>query len=309
MDSIDKRHWYRSYSTHKTVQTKAGVIMAYSQLCKTRISMFAALSAFTGSVLATSALSAEIFVVMAGVFILACGAGALNQYQERDSDALMRRTAFRPVPIGAVESSHAVYIAFFLIVAGITIIALSGSWTISGLGMFALVWYNLIYTYLKQRTAFAAVPGAIVGAIPPAMGWVAGGGSLIDFALLPVCFFFFMWQIPHFWFLLCSHEEDYKKSDPPAFVKIFNRDQCGRIVVIWTAAAAVSLFLIPLFGIMLSDIEVCLLGIASVRLIWCGLHNMQKSNETGTYYTMFKAMNVYMLFVMAVINIGRSFNL
>jgi hypothetical protein len=74
-------------------------------------------------------------------------------------------------------------------------------------------------------------------------------------------------------------------------------------------ATAVSLFLIPLFGIMLSDIAMFLLVIASVWIIWCGSYHVHKSNETGAHYTAFKKMNMYMLFVMAVLNIARLFNL
>lgn len=307
MNSTDKMYGYRSYSSHNTFVKKGDVLKAFTQLCKLRISAFAALAALTGSILVSAELTSVMLVPMAGVFILACGVSALNQYQERDIDALMKRTGSRPIPTDMVEKSHALYIAVSLIVTGVFIMLLSGGWMVAGLGLFALVWYNLVYTNLKQVTAFAAVPGAIVGAIPPAIGWVAGGGSLHDYALMPICFFFFMWQVPHFWFLLFSHEEDYKTSELPALVKIFNREQFGRIAIIWTMATAVSLFLIPLFGIMLSDIAMLLLVLASVWLIWCGLRHLQKRNETYAHYTAFKAMNMYMLIVMAILNIGRLY--
>jgi len=307
MNSTDKLYGYRSYSSHNSVQKKEDVLKAYMQLCKLRISAFASLSALTGSILVSAEVTSVVLVTMAGVFILACGAGALNQYQERNIDALMKRTGSRPIPAGMIKESHALYIAVSLIVTGEFIILVSGGWMVAGLGLFALVWYNLVYTNLKQVTAFAAVPGAIVGAIPPAIGWVAGGGSLHDYALLPICFFFFMWQVPHFWFLLFSHEEDYKTSELPALVKIFNREQFGRIAIIWTMATAVSLFLIPLFGIMLSDIAMLLLVFASVWLIWCGSSPVHRKNEDDACYTAFKRMNMYMLFVMAVLNIGRLY--
>jgi len=309
MDSTDKIYGYRTYGTHKTAKQKADVLSAYIQLCKTRISAFTALSALTGSILVSAELTSMILVAMTGVFILSCGASALNQYQERNIDALMKRTGSRPIPVGMVEESHALYIAVSLIVTGEFIILLSGGCMVAGLGLFALVWYNLVYTNLKQVTAFAAIPGAIVGAIPPAMGWVAAGGSLNDYALLPLCFFFFMWQVPHFWFLLFSHKEDYKRSHLPTLIKIFNKDQFGRVAIIWTVATAVSLFLIPLFGIIISNIAILMLGIASVWLIWCGSRHLQKTNDEVAYHTAFRSMNIYMLIVMAVLNIERLFNL
>ncbi len=309
MNSTDKMYGYRSYNSHNAVETKRDVLKAYSHLCKLRISAFAALSALTGSILVSAELTSVMFVTMAGVFILSCGAGALNQYQERDIDALMKRTGSRPIPAGMIEQSHALYIAVSLIFTGVFIMLLSGGWIVAGLGLFALVWYNLVYTNLKQVTAFAAVPGAIVGAIPPAIGWVAAGGSLNDYALLPICFFFFMWQVPHFWFLLFSHEEDYKRSDLPALVKIFNRDQFGRIVIMWTLATVVSLLLVPLYGIALSVTSVLMLCLASVWLMWHSSHILLQTDKAPAYSSVFKSMNGYMLLVMIILHIERLFKL
>ncbi len=309
MDSIDKIYGYRSYDTHKALKQKADVLKVYSQLCKVRISTFAALSALTGGIMVSGDITSAMLITMAGVFFLACGAGSLNQYQEKDIDAMMTRTQSRPIPAGDIQAPHAIHVTAVLCIAGFSTLAVMENVLLMGLGLFALVWYNLVYTNLKQVTAFAAVPGAIIGAIPPAMGWVAGGGSLYDHALLPICLFFFMWQVPHFWFLLFSHEEDYKKSDLPALVKIFNKDQFGRVAIIWTMATAVALFLIPLFGIMLSDIALLLLGIASVWLVWCGSSLVHRTNEGDACHAAFKSMNMYMLFVMAVLNIERLINL
>ena len=66
----------------------------------------------------------------------------------------------------------------------------------------ALIWYNGIYTPLKRKTAFAVVPGSVIGAIPPMVGYVAAGGSALDPQILAFAFFMFMWQIPHFWLLI-----------------------------------------------------------------------------------------------------------
>jgi protoheme IX farnesyltransferase len=309
MNSTDKVHGYRAYGSHKAVEKKSDALKAYRQLCKIKIAVFAALSAATGSILVTGEMTSAMLIAMAGVFFLACGAGALNQYQERDIDALMIRTQSRPIPAGDIKASHAINVAAVLFIIGFSALALLGNFILLGLGLFAIIWYNLVYTSLKRVTAFAAVPGAIVGAIPPVIGWLAAGGSLNDRALLPLCFFFFMWQVPHFWFLLFSHEEDYKRSDLPTPVKIFNRDQFCRIAITWTMAAAVSCFLIPLFGMALSDSAVLLLCLAAAWLIWKGVRNLWQSRGVPAYSPVFKSMNIYMLIVMAVLNVERLLNL
>jgi protoheme IX farnesyltransferase len=306
INSADKIYDYPTQCSLKP-EKKRRAITSLSRLCKIRIAFFASLSSATGSILFAGDINSAMFITMAGVFFLACGAGALNQYQERDIDALMIRTKSRPIPAGEILPSKAINFSAVLFVIGFSILALLGDIILLGLGVFAVVWYNFVYTSLKRVTAFAAVPGAFIGAIPPAMGWVAGGGSITDVTLLPICFFFFIWQVPHFWFLIFSHEEDYKRSDLPTIIKRFNRDQFSRVAIIWTMATVVSLFLIPLFGINLSDTAMFLLGIAAAWLTW-GARTLLHTNKAPAYSSAFKSMNIYMLIVMVILNIGRLLN-
>ena len=112
---------------------------------------------------------------------------------------------------------------------GFLVLLLGANLTAALLGMLAVGWYNGIYTPLKRITAFAVVPGAIVGALPPAIGWVAGGQSLGDMRLLALGFFFFMWQIPHFWILTVRCGSDYQAARIPSLTAIFSSAQLARI--------------------------------------------------------------------------------
>ncbi len=284
-------------------------LRACLELCKFKIAAFTTLSTATGFILTTADLSAEILAPVLGVFLLACGSGALNQYQDRSTDALMRRTESRPIPSGRIESKHALYLSALLLIAGLFTLALTGKAAIPGLGFFAVIWYNLIYSYFKRKTAFAAVPGALTGTIPPVIGWVAGGGSLMEHELLAVCFFFFMWQVPHFWLLLLSYDIDYKKALLPSFNKIFSHHQMIRITFTWMSAAVVSCLLIPLFGSSNSNIESIMLGTASAWLTFSVL-NVFSQNDKGLLYAIaFRNINIYILLVMFVLNTGRLLSL
>jgi hypothetical protein len=86
-----------------------------------------------------------------------------------------------------------------------------------------VLWYNGVYTFLKRKSPFAAIPGAVIGAIPPAIGWICGKGALsFDPQILALSFFFFIWQVPHFWLLLLNFGRDYEKAGFPSLTRIFN---------------------------------------------------------------------------------------
>src|SRR5262249_55606588 len=123
-----------------------------------------------------------------GVLFLAMGSAALNQWQERTLDARMERTRRRPIPSGAMSPADALAVVAVLAGAGVFLL-LRSSALAAALGLAAMAWYNGVYTFLKRVTAFAAVPGALIGALPPAIGWTAAGGSPLDRPVLALCFF------------------------------------------------------------------------------------------------------------------------
>ena len=194
-------------------------------LGKIKISLLATLSTATGYLLATGKITIHMLVPTGAVFLLACGSCALNQYQDREIDQLMERTKSRPIPSGRLNPEAALWISMGLILSGSLILFYGTEVPALALGLFAVLWYNLIYTILKHKTAFAAVPGALVGAIPPILGWVSGGGSMLDPRILRVALFFFIWQVPHFWLLLLDLSKDYEKAGLPSITQLFSRQQ------------------------------------------------------------------------------------
>ena len=274
-------------------------------LGKIKISLLATLSTATGYLLATGKITTQMFVPTAAVFLLACGSCALNQYQEREIDQWMERTKSRPIPSGRLNPQTALQISLGLILFGaLTLFFGAGTLTLA-LGLFAVLWYNLIYTPLKQKTAFAAVPGALVGAIPPVLGWVAGGGTLLDPRIGGVGLFFFIWQIPHFWLLLLDASKDYENAGLPSITRFFSTRQIKRIVFIWLLSTGVSALTFPAFGLINLRSVYLFFFAATVWLTWTTIIFLRSQTvEVSSRFTFMK-LNVYVLFVIFLLSFDR----
>jgi protoheme IX farnesyltransferase len=273
-------------------------------LCKAKISLFSSLSAAMGFVLADGGGTATLFELVTGVFALACGACALNQVQERDLDARMARTANRPIPSGRVRPENALALALFLILSGEGLLLATGSVAAALLGLAAVLWYNGLYTGLKRRSAFAAVPGALVGCLPPAMGWAAGGGSLWDPSLASLVFFFFMWQVPHFWLHLLACGEEYAEAGLPSLTDIFAADQLKRLTFQWVSAAAVSALFLGLFGPL--SAPAARIGLLAASLWHAGEGVSLMARHEAVPARLFRRTNHVMLIVMMLAFLERG---
>ncbi len=279
----------------------------YLELAKVRITFFVAFSTSVGFILAAENFSFEFLYYSFAVFILASGSSALNHYQERRTDALMDRTKNRPLPSGKVSGKEA--LIFILALFGLGFLLLSFNLIAVLLGVLAIIWYNVIYTPLKRKSAVAVVPGAVVGAIPPAIGWVAAGGYLLDPKLLPVAMFFFIWQVPHFWLLQVIYHKDYEKAGFPTLNLILNDIQISRITFIWIVALAVSCFAIPLFG-MVENIYVNLMLVAAgIWLVVKTSKIMFKYSDRLIYKFAFKEVNIYVLLIVLILSVNKIIQL
>jgi heme o synthase len=281
-------------------------INAYPELCRIKISLFAAVSAAAGFILASSKLKGAILFLIAGIFLLACGSSALNQYQERETDALMDRTKKRVLPSGRISPVHALYFSVALIISGAAVLLATGSFAALLIGLFATLWYNGVYTYLKKKTAFAVIPGALVGALLPAIGWVAGGGDLNDPRLLAFCFFFFMWQVPHFWVFLLNHGKEYKEAGLPSLSDVFSWVQLVRITSAWIFATVVSGLFVFIYSPVQSRITFFSLLAASSWFVWHGISLKTGIGEDNAgSRAIFIKSNYYMLFIVFLLSFDR----
>ena len=275
-----------------------------SELTKARITFFVTVSVIAGYALFAGTLDTGALLPMLGVFLLACGSAALNQVQESKLDAKMNRTMNRPIPSGVLRRDWALFIAMALSGAGLYVLASIPNHTLSvlGLGLLALVWYNGVYLGLKRVTAFAVVPGALVGAIPPVIGWCAAGGVWNDPRILEVGFFFFLWQIPHFWLLLLLYGKEYEGAGLPSPTSFFTPGQLRRITFVWTLAVAATGLVLAVrlrFPLPWNLVALAL----AIWLALSGVAILRWSDERKSVIASFLRINVYalaMMFLLAI---------
>lgn len=275
------------------------------ELLKVRVSLLASLSAAVGFLMSGRNDSLGVLVPSAGIFLLACGAAALNQIQEVREDALMERTKDRPIPSGYITPRQAGLISFFLILSGGAVLFFGSGLITVLFGFFAVLWYNGIYTALKRKTMFAVFIGAVTGSIPPIIGWVHGGGSLMDPRMLLLALILFIWQVPHFWLILLKHRGDYEKTGFASPTKVFNTEQLSRMIYVWVCATAVSSLLIPLYGLIQYQLSWIGLSCACLWLIWSGKRLVYVSEKSTLYHLSFRGINSYGLFIMILLSLDR----
>ncbi len=280
-------------------------IKILSELVKFRITTFVTVTTAFGYIAACGRIDIHIIPVLLGVLLLAFGSAALNHFQEKDFDVKMDRTKRRPIPSGRISHKNVLIISITLVVLGSVILLIWTNILALGLGLLNLIWYNFVYTLLKRKTAFAIVPGSLVGAIPPIIGWVGANGYLLDPQIAVIAFFFFIWQIPHFWLLLLVLDKDYRQAGFPTLTEIFSREQLSRITFVWIISTAVTGLLIPLFGIV-SDFWINTgLFISGALLTWKAFGLLVERNDFSVFGHNFKYINYFALFVVFLVSLDK----
>lgn len=188
-----------------------------------------------------------LFHACLGTLLMGAGGGTLNMVMEVEPDSRMRRTANRPLPAGRLQLVPAAFFGAALSMAGVLYLAATVGVLAGALAVVALVSYVFIYTPMKQRSSLCTVVGAIPGAIPPVIGWVAATGRL-DFGAGVLFGILFLWQLPHFWGIAWLYREDYERG---GMVMLTSVDPQGRILanqIILYTLALLPVSLLPTVG-------------------------------------------------------------
>lgn len=275
------------------------------EVSKIRITVLVAFTTTLGYILAAQNLASFSLYPIAGIFFLACGAAALNHYQERRTDILMDRTKNRPIPSGTVSSKTVLLISFSYLALGCAVLLLKSNIATLGIGLLTFFWYNAVYTPLKKVFALAIIPGSLVGALPPMAGWAAAGGYIFDPKIILIASYFFIWQIPHFWILLLVYGKDYDKGGFPTLTNLFSNRQLINITFCWILLTIVIALSINFFGI----INFYLTGILLVALCgWLFLQSMKFLRSDGNnkvVKNMFININIFTLLIITLLSLDK----
>ena len=217
----------------------------YLALLKPRVMSLVVLTALVGLLAAPVTLHPVLaFVAILCIAIGAGASGALNMWYDADIDAVMGRTASRPVPSGAVQPREALAFGLVLSVFSVITLGLAINWASASFLAFTIFFYAVVYTmWLKRSTPQNIVVGGAAGAFPPAVGWMAATGSLALEPILMVAVIF-MWTPPHFWALALLKSEDYGRAGVPMMPNVAG-DRSTRLQIFVYALLLAPLGVLP----------------------------------------------------------------
>ncbi len=276
---------------------------------KSRISISVAISAVLGYLLSTETVDFHILYVFMATYLLASGSSALNQVQEWKYDEMMERTCKRPLPMKKITPKKGLMISISFLYKGLAILYFTSPTILSLLlGIAALVVYNLIYTPMKRKSSFAAIPGALIGAIPPAIGWTYGNINLLEPKLIALMLFFFIWQIPHFWLLLIIYKDQYKKAGFPVLTDLLTTEQISRISYVWIYALVLVGIFIPILENSVNFVSVSILILLSAFLVYRTRKLLKVVDNPNYYKFAFIQINIFVLSTTLVLSLNKLLN-
>jgi protoheme IX farnesyltransferase len=280
------------------------MIKDFFSVTKFILSFAVSLSALFAYIMAKGDVGVDMLLATFSVLLVAMGVSTLNQVQEYKEDSQMERTKNRPIASGRMSPRTGIIIAAVLIL--LSIILIYSLLELQGviIFMFAFIWYNAMYTPLKKKSALAVIPGAILGVIPPAIGWLVAGNSLMELEFIALGFYYFIWQVPHFWLLVMLHHGDYKNAGYPTVMKIFGQGSLQRLTFVWLIfTIQAGIFLVSVFepyttSIILSVLTAIFTLVSSFELL-------KKDFELSNARSVFWKINASFLAIIIILTIDE----
>ena len=272
------------------------------KLTRLYLSLAIAFSAVAGFIFYSHDLNLTALYTFLGVLFLSAGASALNQYQERHLDALMKRTRNRPLPSKRMQPKTAVTISLILVLSGVLLLFFGTTPIATLLGVFNLFWYNVVYTTLKRYTSLAVFIGGLTGAIPPLMGWTAAGGFVLSPQILAIAFFMFLWQIPHFYLLLLKFGEDYKAAGFPSILALGEK-QVKYVIFIWILGTSCCTLFFPVYHIISGSYLIVCLLILNASLVFYFYRIVFNKPLLFNFNPAFRSLYLYQVLILVMLMI------
>jgi heme o synthase len=294
------------------LSTVGGDVPDYFALLKPRVMILVIFTALVGMVVSQGHVQPAIGAI--SLLAIAVGAGAsgcLNMWWDADIDAVMSRTATRPIPSGRITAEEALGFGLFLSVASVLVLGLTANWLSAGLLAFTIVFYAVVYSmWLKRATAQNIVIGGAAGALPPVIGQAVVTGSvgiesLILFAII------FIWTPPHFWALALIKADEYARAGIPMMPNVAGPASTRRQIV-WYSLLLAPLGLVPValgFGGLLYAAVGLLGGLGMVAFSVRVLRNPEGEAERRAALGMFGFSILYLFALFSALLAEQSFGL
>ena len=294
------------------LSTVGGDVPDYFALLKPRVMILVIFTALVGMVVSQGHVQPAIGAI--SLLAIAVGAGAsgcLNMWWDADIDAVMSRTATRPIPAGRISSEEALGFGLFLSVASVVVLGLAANVLAAGLLAFTIVFYAVIYSmWLKRATAQNIVIGGAAGALPPVIGQAVVTGSvgiesLVLFAII------FVWTPPHFWALALIKAEEYARAGIPMMPNVAGPASTRRQIV-WYSVALAPLGLAPValgFGGQIYAVIGVVGGLGMIAFSIRVLRNTAGEAEKRAALGMFGFSILYLFALFSALLAEQSFHL
>ena len=294
-------------ATDGVAEPSLASVSDYLALMKPRVMSLVVFTALVGLAVAPGSLHPiTAFTALLCIAVGAGAAGALNMWYDADVDALMTRTARRPVPMGRVQPGEA--LAFGLTLSGFSVVTLGllVNWLAAVLLAFTIFFYAAIYTaWLKRLTPQNIVIGGAAGAFPPMIGWAAVTGSL---SLEPVVLFLmiFFWTPPHFWALALYKADDYKRAGIPMLPVVAGDVTARRQILRYTLVLAPLGFAPWALGYagLLYGVTAFVTGVIMVALAWQVFCERRPAERASKQLFAFSILYLFLLFAVLMVERG-----
>jgi len=246
------------------------------------------------------------FTALLCIAVGAGAAGALNMWYDADIDAIMTRTARRPIPAGRVQPGEALAFGLTLAVFAVVVLGLLVNVLAAALLALTIFYYVVIYTsWLKRSTPQNIVIGGAAGSFPPMIGWAAVTGSL---SLEPVLLFLiiFLWTPPHFWALALYKTDDYARAGVPMLPVVAGDPSTRRHIMAYTLVLvplAVSPWLLGYAGMLYGAVS-AVTGAIMIALAWQVLHERRPAERACRNLFAFSILYLFLLFATLLVERG-----
>jgi protoheme IX farnesyltransferase len=276
----------------------------YGQLVKFRLNMTVVLSTFIGFLLGSSGNIhwTGLVVVVVGGFLTVGAANGINQIIERDSDKLMRRTENRPLASNRMGVTEATIACLIMGIAGVSMIGLYLNQLAGMLSFISLCLYGFVYTPMKKVSPVAVYVGAIPGALPPIIGFVAAAGGLGMYGWT-LFILQFIWQFPHFYSIAWLLDEDYKRAGLKMMPIGTTKDKKAAFQIVIFSLAMIPAGLLPYFLGCAHLIASILVAVCGGGLAWQSIVLYKDlSNKSAKKLMFFSIMYLPVIFLIMLID-------